>query len=373
MSAPTRSTGSRLSYVDWMRGLAILIMIEAHVLDAWVRPSDRQSLPFGLSAILAGFAAPMFLFLAGVSVALAASANERKTGSLATAAGRVRRRGWEVFGFAYLFRLQAYILNPEAMLAGMLKVDILNIMGPSIVAAASLWQLARDYRRRLLILGGASLAVSLMTPLVRTTSLIDPLPPAVQWYLRPTPGRNNFTFFPWAGFVFAGALIGVVLDRTRGQKPERRLHAWMAPGGLVFAAACYAGTYLPSIYTDSHFWTSSPMFFLLRVGLVTATLSIVYFWEQRPRLLGGRWPWASPMVLFGHASLFVYWVHVELVYGMFSEPLHKNLSFPKAVAAFAGFSVFMFGLAMMKNAAVARWKQWRAAASEAAPSMVEKV
>jgi len=372
MSGPKQTTGSRLSYIDWMRGLAILIMIEAHVLDAWTRPADRQGLPFGLSAILAGFAAPMFLFLAGVSVALAASSGERKTGRMTTAAARVRRRGWEILGLAYLFRFQAYILNPKAMLGGVLKVDILNIMGPSIVAAAGLWQLARDYRRRLLLLGGAALAIALVTPLVRTTPLIDPLPPPLQWYLRPTPGRNNFTLFPWSGFVFAGALIGVVVDRMRGEKAQHTLHAWMAPGGLVFAAACYAGSYLPSIYPDSQFWTSSPMFFLLRLGIITATLSLVYFWERRPRLLGDRWPWASPMVLFGKASLFVYWVHVELVYGVFSNPLHRNLPFPTAVAAFAGFSLFMFGFAMLKNAIVARWKEWRAAGPESPASMVEK-
>lgn len=115
------------------------------------------------------------------------------------------------------------------------------------------------------------------------------------------------------------------------------------------------------------------MFFLLRVGIVTSTLSVVYFWEQRPRLLGRRWRWASPMALLGHSSLFVYWIHVELAYGVISEPLHKSLPFPTAVAAFAVFTVFMFGLTLLKNAAVARWGQWRAASAERAPSMVEKV
>jgi uncharacterized membrane protein len=372
MTAPPGGTGHRLAYIDWMRGLAILIMIEAHVLDAWTRPEDRQSLAYGISAVLAGFAAPMFLFLAGVSVALAASAGERKTGSMPHGAARVRRRGWEILGLAYLFRLQAYILNPKAMPGGVLKVDILNIMGPSIVAAAALWQWARAYRRRLLILGGAALAVSLVTPLVRSTPLIDPLPPVLQWYVRPTPGWNNFTFFPWSGFVFAGALVGVIVDRMRGPAAERALHAWMAPGGLVFAAACYAGSYLPSIYAESRFWTSSPMFFLLRVGIVTSTLSSAYFWERRPRLLGGRSKRASPMVLFGNASLFVYWVHVELVYGVFSEPFHRRLPFPTAVLALVAFSLFMFGLAVLKNAAVARWKRWRAA-GPAAPAVIEKI
>ncbi len=372
MSSPNRSTVGRLNYIDWMRGLAILVMIEAHVLDGWIRPSDRQSLAFGISAVLAGFAAPMFLFLAGVSAVLAATAGERKTGSMAAAGGRVRRRGWEVFGLAYLFRFQAYILNPKAMLAGLLKVDILNIMGPSIVATAALWQAARNPRRRLLVLGGATLAVSLVTPLVRTAAWVDSLPLAVQWYVRPAPGKNNFVLFPWTGFALAGAAIGVLVDRTRGQETERRVHAWMAPGGLLFAAACYATSYLPSIYADSHFWTSSPMFFLLRVGILAATLSTLYFYERRPRLLGARWPWASPMVRFGQSSLFVYWVHVELVYGVASEPLHKNLPFPQAVAAFAVFSAAMFGLVLLKNAAVARWTRWRAAVLEAGPSMVEK-
>jgi uncharacterized membrane protein len=372
MSAPARTTVGRLSYIDWMRGLAILVMIEAHVFDAWTRPSDRQSLAFGVSAVLAGFAAPMFLFLAGVSVALAASSRERRTGSAAVGAARVRRRGWEIFGLGYLFRFQAYILNPKAMLPGVLKVDILNIMGPSIVAAAGLWQVAGRARRRLLVIGGAALAVALMTPLIRTASWVDSLPLLAQWYLRPTPGRNNFTLFPWAGFVLAGAAIGVIIDQARGQEAEQRLHRWMAPGALLFAAACYAGSYLPSIYADSRFWTSSPMFFLLRVGVVTFTLSALYFYERRPRLLGARWPWASPMVLFGQASLFVYWVHVEMVYGVVSGKLHRSLSFPAAVAAFAVFSVAMFGLAVFKNAAVARWKQWRAAVATAPPSMVEK-
>jgi uncharacterized membrane protein len=353
----------RLSYIDWMRGLAILIMIEAHVIDAWTRQSDRGSITFGCAAILAGFAAPMFLFLAGVSTALGASSRARRTGDAAAAAGSVRRRGWQVFGLAYLFRLQAYMLNPRAMLAGVLKVDILNIMGPSIVAAAALWQAAGSYRRRLIVLGSATLAVTLVTPLVRTSTLLGWLPDPIEWYVRPVPGRNNFTFFPWMGFVLAGAFVGVLLDRPREAAAERKFHAWSAAASLVFAGACYAGSYLPSIYADSQFWTSSPMFFLMRVGIVTAVLSLIYFWERRPRLLPLERPW-SPMAQFGQASLFVYWVHVELCYGIFSRPLHRNLSFPNAILAFAGFSLAMFALAMAKNRLASLWKQHRAARRE---------
>jgi hypothetical protein len=108
------------------------------------------------------------------------------------------------------------------------------------------------------------------------------------------------------------------------------------------------------------------MFFLMRVGLISATLSAIYFWDQRPRLLGRYWPWPSPMALFGQSSLFVYWVHVELVYGVFSTSLHRRLTFTDAVAAFACFSLAMFGLVLVKNAGVAGWRRWRASAGPAA-------
>ena len=39
--------------------------------------------------------------------------------------------------------------------------------------------------------------------------------------------------------------------------------------------------------------------------------------------MGRRW---SPLQAFGRSSLFVYWIHVEMVYGLISLPLHGALS-----------------------------------------------
>jgi len=165
------------------------------------------------------------------------------------------------------------------------------------------------------------------------------------------------------GFVFAGALVGVLLDRPGDEVQERRLHARMGGLSLLFASVCFAGSYLPSVYADSQFWTSAPSFFLLRVGIVTAVLSAAYYWEQWRWLPGTprTGPSGNPLALFGRASLFVYWVHVELVYGFFSRPLHRRLSFPSAILAFAAFSLLMFGLVLLKNRLVAHWKEWRRA------------
>jgi fucose 4-O-acetylase-like acetyltransferase len=59
-----------------------------------------------------------------------------------------------------------------------------------------------------------------------------------------------------------------------------------------------------------------------------------------------RW---SPIEELGRASLFVYWIHVEMVYGFISRPLRRNLSLEAAIAAYLLFSAFLLGLVLLKN------------------------
>ena len=134
-------------YLDWLRGIAVLIMIEAHVIDSWTRVEDRHSRAFGEALILGGFGAPLFLFLAGVSVAMSAGSKARRTGDEHAAMRAVQKRGLQIFALAFVFRLQSLILS-NAPAWTMLKVDILNIMGPAIVLAAAMWGLSRATRVR---------------------------------------------------------------------------------------------------------------------------------------------------------------------------------------------------------------------------------
>ena len=64
---------SRRVYIDWARGIAVLLMIWAHTMDAWTRAADRHGVAYRDAAILGGFAAPLFLWLAGLAVVLAAT------------------------------------------------------------------------------------------------------------------------------------------------------------------------------------------------------------------------------------------------------------------------------------------------------------
>ena len=341
----------RRGYLDWLRGLAVLIMIEAHLLDSWTRFPDRETREFAWSMILGGMGAPLFLFLAGLSVSMSAGSKLRRTGDAAAASRAVTRRGLEIFGLAFLFRFQAWILgwsSPRTLL----KVDILNIMGPSIMMAATLWRFASTVRGRVAVFAAATLATAFFTPALRGASFFAILPDPVEAYFRPVGALSNFVFLPWAAFVFAGAIPGVLVDAVRTPEEERRLARWFGIGGALIATTAFALSYLPSPFPNAYFWTTSPAFFFLRVGLMTATIWAAYAWEARP---GGAEKW-SPMRQLGRTSLFIYWIHVEMVYGLISLPLHKSLTFGQALFALVVFSLFMLICSIAKDRAVTAYR-----------------
>lgn len=340
---------NRRSYLDWLRGIGVLIMIEAHTLDSWTRPEDRGH-AFGWALVIGGFGAPLFLFLAGVALALAAGARSRKGLSDGDVTARARRRGWQVFGLAFLFRLQSAVISGGWQLRSLLKVDILNVMGLSMLGAAVLWGIGRTTRWRAVLFTSAAIAAAMLTPIIRVTPVLAALPDPLEWYLRPDPGRTTFTMFPWAGFLLAGCAIGLWLDRADDPRAERRLVSWLAVVGVAIAALGYVSSLLPPIYAETSFWTSSPTFFFLRLGILIASVPLAY--ACMPWLPG----WAV-IVEFGIASLFVYWVHVEMVYGLPSLAIHRRLPFAGALVAFALFGVFLFGLVRLKTHVVKRMRR----------------
>lgn len=340
---PRPGSPPRRGYIDWLRGVAVLIMIEAHTIDAWTRAADREGLAFGLGAIVGGFGAPVFLFLAGVAVPLAASARMRRGASLAEAARALRRRGWQIFGLALLFRLQARLLGGGSW-RSLLKVDILNIMGPALVLTAAVYGACRTMRTRFVALGALVVFTALATPLVRSAAWPAVLPDFLEGYLRPVPQLTNFTLFPWAGFVCAGAIAGAVLVSVADARGERRANTWFAVAGAALILVGWAGSRLPSPYPQSSFWTSSPAFFAIRLGILTMALPLAFLWGLRPG--ADRW---SPLRQFGRTSLFVYWIHVEMVYGTLSTPWHRALSLWQWVLAYAMFTALLVALSVAKS------------------------
>ena len=332
-------------------------MIEAHVLDAWTLRSERGTTAYGYLNIVGGFAAPLFLWLAGVSLVLASEAGLRRTGDRGAAARALIRRGLEIFILAFVFRAQSFIVSPGNPLVSLLRVDILNIMGPSMMAAGLLWWIASGSRAAAALCGVAATALALVTPIVRTQPWLASLPPAIQWYISPVGNHSTFTLFPWAGFVFAGAAFGTLLAMANPQQEGRAL-ARLSGAGAVIAAASYWASFQPTIYAASSFWTTSPTYFGLRVGTMMLFAGVLFLLTpahgQTGRLSG-------MLARFGRHSLFVYWVHVELVYGYATAIIHHRLPLAVNAVVYVAFLAAMYWSLDLRDRVVGWWQTRRTA------------
>lgn len=343
---------SRKVYLDWLRGVAVIIMVGAHVTDAWTRPEDRSRTLYMYTVFIAGMAAPLFLFLAGLTMAMAASARATKVGH-AAAASMARLRGLQVFALAFLFRLQSQLLGWGA-LGNFLKVDILNVMGIAMIATAIIWGLSGRRSVRIALFGIATVAVAMTTPLIREAGMLAALPDAIEAYIRPLPGRTNFALFPWAGFLLAGAIAGELVHAARTEAEERRLQAGLLLAGIGGIVAGYAASFQPAIYPVANFWTSSPTFFFIKLGIATAMLPIARAVDLF-HLLVLKWRGWEPgtvIATLGRASLFVYWIHVEMVYGVIGRPLRRMLPLEASLTATAVLCLILYGIVRWRDRAL---------------------
>ena len=132
---------TRRDYLDWLRGIAVLLMIEAHLFDSWTRFPDRDSRAFGMAMIARRAGAPRCSCCSPASPWRCPRDRSCAGPAIRAAASRSRRAARpRDLRAGLLFRLQAWILGWSHRPTDLLKVDILNIMGPSIVVAALLWR-----------------------------------------------------------------------------------------------------------------------------------------------------------------------------------------------------------------------------------------
>jgi uncharacterized membrane protein len=331
----TSTAPSRLAYIDWMRGLACVLMFQTHCYDSWLSPAARQSKFFMYSQLGGTFPAPLFLFLAGISFALVTEKLWKKNLLPAQIARTTIRRGAEIFGFGLLFRLQEYLIAwGWAPLSDLLRVDVLNTIGLSMMLMGVVCWLVLALRRgeqaRLALVlasAGTALLISLLTPPLWTTWRPDWLPWPLESYINGvhnlgTPQAWLFPIFPWTAFAFAGLAAGFILQSDWAHQHEARIFFLLGAAGLVFVVASrWLDAQPHQLYAVYDYWHTSPEFWLVRVGMLLGILTASYAWC---RWGVGQWGF-SPLIQLGQASLLVYWIHIEFVYGRVSIlPKHSQ-------------------------------------------------
>src|SRR5713226_882100 len=129
---PLKTNSHRLEYLDWVRGLGAVIMLQGHVFHSFLRPELKTSSAYTLSQFVGGMPPALFLFLTGVTLAFLMDSTERKGAPpIARVTTSLRRSGY-LFFLAFAFRLQLWIFGMPAPWQDLFRVDVLNCMGFSI-------------------------------------------------------------------------------------------------------------------------------------------------------------------------------------------------------------------------------------------------
>ena len=306
----------RYGFIDLLRGFALVVMIETHVVNAYLPADIKLSPSFFWLTFVNGLVAPAFLFASGFSIMLQ---------------GRRQWENWLHFrlpfwkqmsrlGFITLvayyshldnFKLSKYLHPDEPdIFKKSLQVDILQCIVASLLVIHILIFLFRKPNR--LAWGALSLAagVALLTPLVWARDFSGDLPLALALFLNPH-GISLFPLFPWITFILAGTVAAIFFMNSVERGNDGRFMLFVSLGGVAFILAGLLAKMSPySLPGHRNFYTTSPLYVLIRLGCVLLICAALYSLEKFRKWRPG------PIMVAGQESLLVYGVHLWVIFAL---------------------------------------------------------
>lgn len=328
---PENTKKGRLAFIDWTRGLAAFIMLQGHTFHSFTRNDLRNQGSYIFSQFLGGEAPALFLFLTGITFAFLMDSRERQgVGAFGRVKAALRRSGY-LFALAFLFRISLYIMGfPGSPASELLRVDILNCMGMTMLVLAPMAVFTTKDRIRLCAIVGILIAA--LSPLVSAIGSAN-VPWIVSAYF--IPNYNYFSFFPWASFLAFGMAAGSIFRAVKKEDMGKVLQ-WMTLAGiLIIMGAQYFSGLSYSLYTSSEYWLNSPALAANKLGVILLVLAFSWVWVNGA--VSHRWSFFCQL---GTTSLLVYWVHIELVYGRWFGFWKQSLTVSQVVA----FSVILIAV-----------------------------
>jgi hypothetical protein len=319
----TKASSYRLQYLDWVRGLGAVVMLQGHVFHSFLKQDLRGGAAFIFSQFLGGMPPAIFLFLTGATLAfLMDSAERHGLAPLERLTTAFRRSGY-LFFLAFAFRLQLWIFGLPAPWTDLFRVDILNCMGFAMAVMSVMALFRTAERARLCAVLG--LAIAFAAPLISQMDWSG-----APWLARNyiVPDYNFFGFFPWAAYLAFGMSAGSLIRLVPPEATERVMQWGALLGGAAILVSQYFANQPYSLYDHAEFWLNSPAQVLSKLGVMLVLIPFAFLWTRFGASAG--WSWVRQ---FGTTSLLVYWVHIELVYGRWLNAWKSNLTVPETAIA----------------------------------------
>jgi uncharacterized membrane protein len=337
---------ARIDAIDWLRGLAVVFMIQWHAFDSWLAPWTKSGSSWWVIRMMGGLPSRMFLLLAGVSAAIGFEGQLARGVDSDKMRRRSARRGLEILALAYLFRLQEHILAGfQGGWAMLVKVDILNAIGFTLLLIAAFAVPRAGRPRYLLPLATAAVFLGL-GPLIGPRPLLSPALAPLTSYIGGLRPMAAFPIFPWGAWGLLGVVVGHLWLRGSRRWGQRRVFLLT---GLVGVGCTGAVILVRAIdpyvirYPSDLAQNMGPGAFFYRLGIIFALAAVAWMVTA---LSGDRF---SVMKQFGRTSLLVYWIHVNLCYGGISRELRGRLSVPAATAWILALIALMLVISLLKT------------------------
>lgn len=307
---PASPPRERVEWLDLLRGVAVLCMIETHVVNTFLEPRLRAVPWFDWLDWWNGLIAPTFLLIAGWVSTMGWSAAPGKP----PAVWRKTKRLLGVAALGYALHLPWDDLAAKnwsnAIRIGS-QVDVLQCLATALfIVLLVQWLAARlaPRARSALFFGALSLLAAVALGAAPAAAVWREGPVPLVAFLNPSTG-SLFPLFPWAAFVFVGAIFGGL-----------RL------GAPVLAVAGLVVGILGWFLRPAAFSAVSVAFFLERLAWVMM-LAAIFQWAARHRQ-------PRPLRFAGQHSLFIYAFHLQLISWLGVAGLRNRFGWPGVAGLF---------------------------------------
>ncbi|MFM8841031.1 MAG: heparan-alpha-glucosaminide N-acetyltransferase domain-containing protein [bacterium] len=303
----------RLFSLDLARLMAMLMMMQGHTIDALVQPQlmDLNVYPWNIWQFMRGLTAPIFLIVSGTVHVFAMKRNEQGAMSEET---RKRRMRWAwvilLWGYMLVFPANRLIdlpfVQPESW-SFVFQVNILHLTALTLMAIV--WLSTHTYSIRSLGIRSAiiSMSIFILAPIVHSVHWFNILPEFFAGFLSSERG-SLFPLFPTSGFMFLGVAFGSFLHEMNEEKRSLFMKKQIfLYGGLLIGLGI--GIYQATHHIASIMEYLNPGSMIMRIGVIIMFLGACTFLSIPLKRFEHQ------LVFFSSKSLYIYILHLLLLYG----------------------------------------------------------
>jgi len=304
----------RYTFIDLLRGWAILIMIEVHVFNAFLLPELKETGWFDILNFINGLVAPAFLFVSGFAFQVSSGSKLDDMRKLKSPFWKKLWRYFSIILIGYALHLPykslSKIINKATseQLQQFIAVDVLQCIGAGLLILFALRLIIRSDKMYYYSIIGLTIIVMVLSPVFWKTDFTNFLHPVFANYLNRLNG-SLFPVFPWINFILVGAIFAkYFLDAAGNNKEEKFIRSITFTGivMLFFGHLFYSGLFPDSLTSI----LPNPVFFVERLGYVLIFATLCWYYT--------KWRNVSKSFVLdaSRESLLIYWLHLVIIYSV---------------------------------------------------------